>query len=81
MKITKAPKKSSESDHRQVRVQGRPARRRQVRMQARWCQVGEVHFAEDLIKKLKLGKHTFRVRAPASGLTGAAAKYQFEVKS
>jgi hypothetical protein len=33
------------------------------------------------LKKLKVGKHTFRVRATASGLTGAAVKYQFTVKA
>ena len=32
-------------------------------------------------KKLKVGKHTFRVRATAIGLTGAAAKYQFSIKA
>jgi hypothetical protein len=32
------------------------------------------------LKKLKVGKHTFRVRATASGLTGGVVKYQFTVK-
>jgi Periplasmic copper-binding protein (NosD) len=32
-------------------------------------------------KKLKPGKHTFRVRASAGGLTGPVTKYQFTVKS
>jgi hypothetical protein len=31
-------------------------------------------------KKLKVGKHTFRVRATADGLTSAVTKYQFTVK-
>jgi hypothetical protein len=31
-------------------------------------------------KKLKVGKHTFRVRATVAGLTGAVAKYQFTIK-
>ena len=31
-------------------------------------------------KKLKSGKHTFRVRATADGLTGAVAKYAFTIK-
>jgi hypothetical protein len=31
-------------------------------------------------KKLKPGRHTFQVRAKASGLTGAVAKFQFTVK-
>jgi hypothetical protein len=31
-------------------------------------------------KKLKPGRHAFRVRATASGLTGAIVKYQFTVK-
>lgn|GEM_PF-6152460 len=31
-------------------------------------------------KKLKVGKHTFRVRAIASGLKGPVTKLQFTVK-
>jgi len=30
-------------------------------------------------KRLKVGKHTFRVRAKANGLTGGVVKYQFTI--
>jgi CSLREA domain-containing protein len=33
------------------------------------------------LKKLKVGKHTFRVRAKANGITGGASKYQFTITS
>lgn len=44
---------------------------------AKWAKC----VSQKIYRKVKVGKHTFRVRATANGLTGAVTKYQFTVKS
>lgn len=80
VKITKGPKKSSESTTAKFKFTATTAAGVKFECKldgAKWAKCA----SPKTYKKLKVGKHTFRVRALASGLTGAAAKYQFEVKS
>jgi hypothetical protein len=43
---------------------------------AKWAKC----VSQKIYRKLKVGKHTFRVRAVAAGLTGPVTKYRFTVK-
>lgn len=43
---------------------------------AKWAKCA----SQKIYRKVKVGKHTFRVRATAAGLTGPVTKYQFTVK-
>ncbi|HEY0278645.1 MAG TPA: hypothetical protein VGC32_10295 [Solirubrobacterales bacterium] len=77
--ITKGPAKSSESTTARFTFRATPATgvKFQCKLDgAKWasCKSPKVY------KKLKPGKHTFQVRATASGLIGPAAKFKFTVK-
>jgi hypothetical protein len=80
VKITKGPKKSSESTTAKFVFKATPAAKAKFECKldgAKWAKCN----SPKTYKKLKVGKHTFRVRGIASGLTSAAVKYQFTVKS
>jgi hypothetical protein len=77
--ITKGPKKSSKSTTAKFTFKATPAAGAKFQCKldnARWasCKSPKTY------KNLKPRKHTFRVRAIASGLTGLAAKFKFTVK-
>jgi hypothetical protein len=80
VKIVAGPKKSSTSTTAKFRFKAEPAARAKFE-----CKLDGGKWAKctppKTYKKLKVGRHTFRVRAIASGLTGAVAKYQFTVKA
>jgi hypothetical protein len=80
VKITKGPKKSSESTTAKFVFKATPAAGAKFECKldgAKWAKCN----SPKTYKKLKVGKHTFRVRAITGGLTSAAVKYQFTVKS
>ena len=80
MKITAGPKKNSTATTAKFKFKADRRRRRSSNAsstEAKWAKC----TSPKTYKKLKVGKHTFRVRATASGLTGAVAKYQFTVKA
>jgi hypothetical protein len=77
--ITKGPKKTSASTTATFKFKATPAAGAKFECKldnAKWagCKSPKTY------KKLKPGKHTFQVRATASGLTGPAAKFKFTVK-
>jgi CSLREA domain-containing protein len=78
--ITKSPKKSSAETTAKFKFTANPAAGAKFE-----CKLDNAKWAKctspKTYKKLKVGKHTFRVRAIAGGLTGAAVKYQFTVKA
>lgn len=79
LKVTAGPKKSSAATKATFRFKATnvPGAKFECRLdRAKWaaCRSPKAY------KKLKAGKHTFRVRAVAHGLTGAVTKYQFTVK-
>ena len=79
VEITKGPKRSSEATKATFKFKAEPAAGAsfECKLDARkWAKCR----SPKTYKGLKPGKHTFRVRAKASGLTSAAAKYQFTVK-
>jgi hypothetical protein len=80
VKITTGPKKSSTATTAKFKFKAEPAAGAKFE-----CKLDNSKWAKctspKTYKKLKVGKHTFRVRASASGLTGAAVKYQFTVKA
>jgi hypothetical protein len=79
-KILSGPKKSSTATTAKFKFKAEPAAGAKLECKldnAKWaaCRSPKTY------KKLKPGKHVFRVRATASGRTGAAAKFEFTVKS
>ena len=80
VKITKGPKKSSSATSAKFFFKASPAAGAKFECKldgSKWAKC----TSPKTYKKLKVGKHTFRVRAIASGLTGAVVKYQFTVKA
>jgi CSLREA domain-containing protein len=77
--ITKGPKKSSTSTTAKFKF------RASVGGAKFECKLDRSKWAEckspKTYKKLKVGAHTFQVRATASGLTGATTKFKFTVKT
>ncbi|OJU85540.1 MAG: hypothetical protein BGO11_00070 [Solirubrobacterales bacterium 70-9] len=79
VKITAGPKKSSAATTAKFRFRAEPTAgaRFECRLdKAKWARCSSPRT----YKKLKVGKHTFRVRATASGLTGAATVFKFTIK-
>lgn len=80
VKITSGPKKNGTATTAKFKFKAEPAAGAKFECKldgAKWARCG----SPKTYKKLKPGKHTFRVKANASGLTGGVAKYQFTVKS
>jgi hypothetical protein len=80
VKITSGPKKNGTATTAKFKFKAEPAAGAKFECKldgAKWARCG----SPKTYKKLKPGKHTFRVKANAGGLTGAVAKYQFTVKS
>jgi hypothetical protein len=80
VKITSGPKKSGTATAARFKFRAEPSAGAKFECKldgAKWARCG----SPKTYKKLKPARHTFRVRATASGLTGAVAKYQFTVKS
>jgi hypothetical protein len=79
VKITKRPKKSSTSTTAKFTFKATPAAGAKFQ-----CKLDNAKWASckspKTYKKLKLGKHTFQVRATAGGLTSPAAKFNFTVR-
>jgi hypothetical protein len=80
VKITKGPKKNSSSTTAKFAFQTTNAAGAKFECkfdQSKWagCKPPKTY------RKLKPGRHTFQVRATASGLTSAAVKFGFTVKS
>jgi CSLREA domain-containing protein len=77
--ITKGPKKASTSTTATFKFKATSAAGAKFECKldrARWAKCK----SPKTYKKLKPGRHAFRVRAKANGLTSAVAKYQFTVK-
>jgi hypothetical protein len=78
VKIVAGPKKNSTGTTAKFKFKAEPAARAKFE-----CKLDNGKWAKcsspKTYRKLTAAKHTFRVRATASGLTGAAAKYQFTV--
>jgi hypothetical protein len=79
VKITRGPAKSSKATKATFRFTADVAGARfECRLdRAKWAQC----TSPKTYKKPKVGKHTFRLRASASGLTGAAELFKFTVTS
>lgn len=77
--ITASPKKSSTATTAKFKFKAEPAAGAKFE-----CKLDSAKWAScrspKTYKKLKVGRHTFRVRATASGLTGPAAASKFTVK-
>jgi len=79
VKITQGPKKTSTSTTAKFKFKAEPAAGAKFECKldgAKWARCS----SPKTYKKLKVGKHTFRVRATAGRLTGAVQKFQFAVK-
>jgi hypothetical protein len=80
MKITSGPKKTSTATTAKFKFKAEPTAGATFE-----CKLDKAKWAgcksPKTYKKLKPGKHTFQVRAKASGLAGPVTKYQFTVKS
>ena len=78
-KITKGPKKTSAATTATFKFKAAPAAGAKFE-----CKLDSRKWAKckspKTYKKLKVGKHAFRVRAKANGRTGPVTKYQFTVK-
>ena len=80
MKITKGPKKSSEATKATFKFTAEPAAGASFECKldgAKWAKCR----SPKTYKGLKPGKHTFRVRAKANGLTGPATVFKFTIKT
>jgi hypothetical protein len=79
VKITKRPAKSSKSTTAQFKFKAMPAAGAKFQ-----CKLDNAKWARcrspKAYKHLKPRKHTFQVRATASGVTGPATKFKFTVK-
>ncbi|MBS1864149.1 MAG: hypothetical protein JSS68_20850 [Actinobacteria bacterium] len=79
VKITAGPKKSSTATTAKFKFKAQPAAAAKFECKldnAKWARCS----SPKTYKKLKVGKHTFRVRATASGKTSAAVVFKFTVK-
>jgi hypothetical protein len=79
VKFTAGPKKSSTSTTAKFRFKAEPAAGAKFECKldgAKWAKCS----SPKTYKRLKVGKHTFRVRAVSGRLTGAVQKFQFTVK-
>jgi CSLREA domain-containing protein len=80
VKITAGPKRSSTATTARFRFTATPAAGAKFE-----CKLDAAKWAKckspKTYKKLKQGRHTFRVRATANGLTGAAATVKFTVSA
>lgn len=80
VKITSGPKKSSTATTARFKFKAEPATGAKFECKldgAKWARC----TSPKTYKQLKVGKHTFRVRAIASGLTGTATLFKFTVTS
>jgi hypothetical protein len=80
VKIASGPKKTSTSTTAKLKFKATNVKGAKFECKldgAKWAKCS----SPKIYKRLKVGKHAFRVRAVASGLTGAVTKYQFSVKS
>jgi parallel beta-helix repeat protein len=80
VKITKGPKKSSETTRATFKFKAEPAAGASFECKldgAKWAKCS----SPKTFKGLKPGKHTFRVRAKAKGLTGPATVFKFTIKT
>ena len=80
VRITSGPKKSSTSTTAKFKFKAEPATGATFQCKldgARWASCRSPKTYDGL----RPGKHTFQVKATVSGLTGAAAKFKFTVKS
>lgn len=79
VKITSGPKKSSTATTAKFKFKAEPAAGAKFE-----CKLDSAKWAScrspKTYKKLKVGEHTFRVRATASGLTSPATAFKFTVK-
>ncbi|MBS1883220.1 MAG: right-handed parallel beta-helix repeat-containing protein [Actinobacteria bacterium] len=79
VKITAGPKKSSTATTAKFKFKAQPAAGAKFECKldnAKWARCS----SPKTYKQLKVGKHTFRVRAIASGKTSAAAIFKFTIK-
>ena len=80
VKITAGPKKSSTSTTAKFKFKAEPAAGARFECKldnAKWAKCG----SPKTYRKLKPGKHTFQMRASASGLASAATRFKFTVQS
>jgi hypothetical protein len=80
VKITVGPKKSSTATTAKFKFKAEPAAGAKFECKldnGKWAKCG----SPKTYKKLAVGKHTFRVKATAGGLTGPAAVFKFTIKS
>jgi Periplasmic copper-binding protein (NosD) len=80
VKITAGPKRNGTATTARLRFRAEPSAGARFESKldgAKWAKCA----SPKTYKHLKPGRHTFRVRATAGGLTGAVTKYQFTVKS
>ena len=80
VKITSGPKKNSTATTAKFKFKAEPAAGAKFECKldgAKWAKC----TSPKTYKKLKVAKHTFRVRATARGLTGAAVLFKFTVTS
>jgi CSLREA domain-containing protein len=78
-RVTSGPKRNGTATTARFRFRAEPSAGARFECKldaARWARCG----SSKTYRRLKVGKHTFRVRAVAGGLTGAVTKYQFTVK-
>jgi hypothetical protein len=80
VKITAGPKKSATATTAKFKFKAEPAAGAKFECKldnGKWAKCG----SPKTYRKLAVAKHTFRVRATAGGLTGAAAVFKFTVKA
>lgn len=79
VKITSGPKKNGTATTAKFKFKAEPAAGAKFECKldgAKWARCS----SPKTYKKLKVGKHTFRVRATAGGLTGTVAVFKFTIK-
>jgi hypothetical protein len=80
VKITAGPRRNATATTARFRFRAEPSAGARFECKldaAKWARCASPRA----YRKLKPGRHTFRVRAIAGGLTGPVTKYQFTVKS
>jgi CSLREA domain-containing protein len=80
VRITKGPKKSSTATTAKFKFKAEPAAGAKFECKLDGAKWGKCRSPKTY-KKLKVGKHTFRVRAVAGGPRGPVKKFPFTVKS
>jgi CSLREA domain-containing protein len=80
VRITKGPKKSSTATTAKFKFKAEPAAGAKFECKLDGAKWGKCRSPKTY-KKLKVGKHTFRVRAVAGGPRGPVTKFPFTVKS